>query len=271
MAYARGPTWPNIAGTPTDPTVAYVASARTIDIREESEITLQVVVAGGAAIAVQLLLEVSLDNETTWRPLHRITIPGAAIGTHDALVRLPQYCQCRMSARRWGGTANTLIFVTGTARLPASDLYLDGQPLELAGHQAAGIDCWSDGAGAAAATGAAFVSGPLLDTDWVPVGRATSGVLEITTVGATTSLELQIVESADDTVTEYSLEAVNNIVLGVVNTMPRVIQIQSGVGALAAGTYRREIDVTPGTAILVRAHDTGAAVDLLVRIRLYGR
>lgn len=269
-AFGRGPVWPDLAGTPTDPTAAFVSSSRVLELHEiEGDLACRVVISGVACRAIQLIAEVSTDG-LVWREVDRKTTLGTTIGTHQASLHLTTPCLARIKARRYGGSANTLLAVHADARRELGERLIDDQPLELAGHQPAGIICWSDGAGAADTLGANWAAGPVAAPHWIPVGVATHLVLEcVISAGPGASIEVGLLESPDDAITTYYEEVINSVAGGVVNQMPQARQLQSGAGTIIDGTYRAEFDVVPSTSVLVMARDAPPCVDLLARARFY--
>lgn len=270
--FGRGPLWPDSSGTPTDPTESFVASSYLAQIGLEEALQCRVIVAGDAARAVELRLEAYLDPSETWVEVGRHVILGASIGVHPVTVRVPEVSTVRMSVRRWGGSANTTVVVEAEARGMVPTLDRNGQPLELASHQADGIECWSDGSGSSASVPAgpgAHAPSPAAAADqlWVPVGCADTLVIEAEVGGAGDDwIELQVRESPDDTTTTLEAVAVDSVVDGAVDTEVASEQISGAVG-----TWRtREIAVRPGTALLVLAQRAGIkAATLLAHARLY--
>ena len=258
--FGRGPIWPDVAGTATQPTEAHVLSSRVLEIREEGELACRAVVTGVACRAIQLDVQVATDG-ATYGTVLRKTILGAAVGTHQATLRLPTPCLARVSARGWGIDADTRLVIHADARTYLGEQDLSGQPLDLAGHQAAGIECWGDGAGAAVAMAigpAAHVPEPqaAANQQWLPTGDADTLVIDWTAAtNIPVTVELLVRERSDG-VNVVEQPAVNSVIAGIVTQ--QIAQDQIVFGAL--GTRRsREISVRPGTEVLILAQYTGAA------------
>lgn len=270
-AFGRGTLWPS-SSTPADPTQTFTTSTTLAEINLEEALQCRVTVAGAAARAIELKLETYLDPDKTWVEVGRHVILGASIGVHPVTIRVPEVSTVRMSVRRWGGTVNTTVIVDAEARGMIPELTRLGQPLELAGHQADGIECWSDGSGGSASVPAgpwahAPSPAPAADQLWIPVGCADTLVIEAEVGGLGDDwIELQVRESPDDTTTTLGAVAVDTVTDGVVDTEVASEQISGTVG-----TWRtREIPVRPGTALLVLAQRAGTkAATLLAHARLY--
>jgi hypothetical protein len=228
-----------------------VLSTRELKIVDSTELLCRAAVTGEGCTAIELLIEIATDPGETWRIVERHTIPGACIGDHQASISISHDCLCRISARRLGGSANTLLVVHAEARSWLGKLTSDGQPLELAGHQEAGVICWSDGASGALALQLAYGLGPAVGGAWLAAGEANEIVLYATIAGPTTSVELQLEESLDVGVTSAILEASCVSVDG------------------ADGVYRLSWPVVPGGRYRLHAKRTGAAATMIATARAY--
>ena len=140
--------WPDAAGTPTDPDVAFatVGPGPTFEVHREREMLLILSCTGGAPRAMGLLIEVTQNGGTTWYPWAIRTMQSSAAATSvlGTRVTFPTDCEFRVSARRWGGTANSLLTVAAIAREDLPDLRYFGQPIDLGGQVEDGIECWGE-------------------------------------------------------------------------------------------------------------------------------
>lgn len=256
----RGYIWPDVAGTPSDPTASFVVGP-AFEVGIETDLVCEVAVATLAATAIEFLLEVSFDGETTWREHEIRAIPGASIATHRIVLHAPEHCAARLSARRIGGGANTDLTVHALARGAAGQPGRDGQPIELDEAGSAGVLAFHT-AGAAKALADAYATG-----DWIPIGPATEArVAFVLSGGPTTSTEFKVDMTPDGGTTVIPLPVVNALSgAGVVDIDSRVY-----VAAGADGTYSLpRLMVSPGTRIRVQAKKTGAAANCLARVYLF--
>ena len=253
MSFGQGPIWPDAAGTPTDPSVAYILSTRELEVVGSTELLCRGAVTGEGCTAIELLVEVATDPGETWRVVERRTIPGACIGNHQVSISLPYTCLCRLSARRLGGSVSTLLVVHAEARPWLGELTSDGQPLELAEHQEAGVVCWSDGAAppVAQALQLAYGLGPAVGGTWFDAAGANELVVYATLLGPTTSVEMQLEESLDNGVTSAMLDASEVSVDG------------------ANGTYRASWPCLSRGRYRLWAKRTGAAATMLALVRSF--
>ena len=272
--------WPDAAETPTNPTTTYTLSGVTFAIGEQEQWLfgkLTIPAGGTGDPGVRILFEVTVDGGTTWFEHSRVDIQNVAA---DALVdldyvfevRFPTHCTVRASVRDMGGDADTTLSINGTLRAWSVGLGKNDQPLELESVQTEGALAWHN-AGAAEAVGNAGLAVSTSGT-WIPVGEATEMVIQaVTTGGPPTSLEMDVQETTQDIAIPTvfaSLPVVNTVIAGNVNTFPGEEQLQSAAGTLADNTYMsRPIAVRPGTMIRLRAERTGAAVNLLARVKFY--
>ena len=256
----RGYIWPDVAGTPTDPSAAFVVGP-VFEIGIETDLVCEVAVATLAATAVEFLLEVSFDGQTTWREHEIRSIPGASIATHRIVLHAPEHCAARLSARRIGGGANTDLTVHALARGAAGQPGRDGQPIELDEAGSAGVLAFHT-AGATKALADAFAAG-----DWIPVGPATEARVRFTlSGGATTSADFSIDMTPDGGTTIVPLPVINALSgAGLADVDDR---IYVGPGTDGEHTLPR-LQVSPGTRIRIRAKKTGAASSCLARVYLY--
>lgn len=273
---ARQFAWPDAAGTPTDPgaTFAAVGAGPVYEVGEERDVLLVCAVTGADCRAIQIQVEAGITTAgvAAWYPYCVRTILGTVIGSHATVVKLPAGARVRVSARRFGGTANTRLTIRAQARVDVGEPNYNGQPLELARHQSVGIECWGDGAGAAVAPPAspAYAPNPAAAGSQlrIPTGEADTLVIRYTVaVLSATTIEFVVQESVDDGATFRALPAVSTVVGGVIDTD---VGQESPSGVI--GTYiTREIAVRPGTLIRVDAQRTGggAGTTLLAYAHLY--
>lgn len=260
----HGYCWPDAAGTPTDPTVAYAVDGVAMYCQLATKIYFAVDVAGTACTAIQL--EVSLGNmiagTLAWGEVSEISVIGAGVGTHLCVFEAPESSWVRVSARRVGGDANTTVTIWGELRrLGTETIGVDRQPPELFGAQRDGVILWDNGAGAADATGNAYALGPAGTGHWTPVGCATEWVLRATlTGGPSTTIELMIEESPDMTTVSGFQEVVSSVSAGIDRRQPAEVQING-----ANGSYLVQLQTRPGSYLRVWAKDTGASSNMIVR------
>lgn len=258
-AFGRGPIWPDILGTLGTPTEALVVSTRELEIREEGALACRLVITGAACRAVVLEGQESTDGQV-WRTTTRKTILGATIGIHQAVLRFTMPCLARVLARRYGIDPDTRLVVTADARNELGDRFIDSQPLELAGHQPVGVECWGDGVGGAVAMAAGPAAhvpapAPAADQQWLPTGEADTLVVDWTVaVAAPVTVELEVRERAVGSAIEVEQPAVNNVIAGVI--AQQIAQEQLVFGAIDV-RRSREIAVRPNTEVLLLAQYTG--------------
>jgi hypothetical protein len=223
------------------------------------------------------MVEVLLDPAAVlWSPCAVKTIPCSAGATAvvGSRISLPERCQYRVSVRRVGGTANTLVAIRSWQRQIMPQFQRNNDPVELLYHQQNGIECWGTGGGAHAhpAAGPAYAPEPAAAADQlrIPVGEANTLVITYAVAAnAATTIEFVVQESRDQGATFQPRQAVNSVVAGVVN---QTVALESVTGAI--GTFEtREISITPGTTIRIDAQRTGggAGTELLAYARLYRR
>jgi hypothetical protein len=276
---ARQFVWPDAAGTPTDPgtTFAAVGPGVVYEIGQETDLALILSVSGGNMRAVQVLVEIGITaaGVETFYEFARRTIPGAPIGTYLTRVKVPTGGRIRVSARRFGGSVNSLLTIAAQTRYDLGLPNFDGQPLELAAEQVAGIECWSDGAGAhehPAASPAYAASPAAPNLQIIPVGDADTLVIEyVVSALAATTIEFVVLESADDGTTFRPRPAISSVVAGVVDTDAAIESCTGAIPAAGVRAITREIDVTPGTQIVIAAQRVGggAGTALIAWARLY--
>lgn len=275
MTISPGPVWPDLAGTATDPTVAYTDSSRVLVPGTEGEVHCLCTLTGTQPRALQLRAAVSYWGQVNYIPVEQRTIlcDGTTAAYYTTLRGLPHDCEAIISARRWGGDATTRLVVRGYARSSVGVHSFDGQPEELALHQALGVEAWSDGAGVAVALPAgpgAHAPSPAgaAAQQWIPTGEADTLSIDFDVSGvACTTVELEVRESTDDVVTTAEQMAVNSVVGGVIGQSVAQEQVPGTI----ARHQTRLIAVRPGTAILILAQRTGGAAGTLGlgRVRLY--
>ena len=259
--FGTGFIWPLAAGTPADPTVAYIASTKIIQLLNERHLSCNVLVTVADCTAIELLFEESIDGETTWRRVHEVSIPGAVVGVHRCSVDLPEASAIRVSARRLGGTAASRLSVSAEARPRGQAYGRNRQPIELEAAQDAGVLAWHDGAGVADSLTAAYVAG-----DWVPVGPATEATLNcaVDTPVALASVDIQIDVTPDEGTTVTPVDAINNVAGGIIDRDDN----QNALPA-TAGNHMLRFTVEPGTRVRASAKRTGNGANLLAILRLY--
>jgi hypothetical protein len=277
MSIGKVFVWPDLVGTPTDPDTAFatVGPGPVVEIGDESELTLELRCTAGVPRAWDVLVEVSFDAQTSWLPwyLSSVQCSTGATDTGGCRLELPRNCEARVSVRRWGGTANSRLAVYAVARKNMPEPHCYGQPLNLVNHQFAGIECWSDGAGAPVLppiAPAAHLPEPQAAATQlrIPTGEADTLVIEYTVSAlACTTVQFEVRESTDDFGSTAEDPVINWVNAGVVS---QSVAQESCTGAL--GTWKtRRIEVDPGTAFVVLAQITGggAATRLIARARLY--
>ena len=255
----RGYVWPVAAGTPADPTAAYVLGPE-FSVGPETELACRVAVTVAEATALEMRLDISVDAGTTWTEHSVHAIPGATVATHAVVLSPPEHCLVRLAVRRIGGGATTRVSVYAQARRDQGKGGRYGQPPELAVAGSSGMVCLSN-AGAVLALDVAHTAGP-----WLPVGPATEAMIRYTLSGGpTTSCDVKIDWSPDGGTTVVPLPAVNAIAAGSVDHDDALY-----VGPGSNGEHMVPlVTVTPGTHIRVSAKRTGAAVNGLFRAYLY--
>ncbi len=287
--FPQGYIWPQAgvgvgknqaAPAPVSLTAAFVPSTFTFEVHEKSRIFCMPTLALGGTEdpGLQIRVDVSFDAGVTWLPGFKIiSIPALVVGVSGCFIDLPDNwhgATWRIACRDMRADADTAIVVYAEAVVRGGDSVshcVEDQPIELAAVMTAGVDGWH-AAGAAAALTANFSLLPAAPNPWwVPVGRANE--LEVwgtTTGGPPTSVEIIVEESMDDGVTIATIPAINSIAAGIVNMFPGQIQFQSAAGTLADGTYvSHRVPVQPGSWVRLQAKRTGAAVNLLARMRLF--
>jgi len=278
MAFGRGWIWPTGPAAPVAPaalTGLYAESTHEMEIGVERYLICVATLAAGGVEDPGLCVRVDVSFDvgvTWWLGYDYVQIPGYTVGDHRFLLELPQNCLARIACRDVVQDPDTTCQIYAAARMhPIMDRE-GGQPLLLEVAATDGVLAWHDGLGAAAALGLAYALGPPAPANpwWVPTGNATEAEILCTTVGATTSAMFLVEESCDEGVVVATPAAVNAVVAGVEQCMPRQIQIQSAAGALAAGTYASpRFPVNPGTWLRLQAQCTGAPVDCIAWIRLF--
>jgi hypothetical protein len=256
-----GQVWPSESGAAADPGTSFTASSRIFRLGEESALLCKAVVSAGACRALEVLTEYSTNNGTDWEIASKVAIPGGTLGQHPFGIELPGDNRgevwLRMSVRRYGGSAATRVVVNATVVDTIGDLQVEGQPLELAGHQSAGIECWSDGAGAAAllpntpaiAPGPAAPAGSI---QWIPSGNANTIELDVTiSTSDAATVELQIWESPDNLTTTFVETIDTGSLAGIV---PERVRSEQIVGTI--GHRKATLPVTPNRMICVAAQYT---------------
>ena len=267
--------WPDEAGTATDPdtTFATVGNGPVYDVGTERELVLDATVTGSFVRAIEIMVEIQL-NSGSWYPWVIKAAQGTNVATDHIGFKttLPNNTRFRVSARRFGGNANTRLVIDGWLREAMGELSYYGQPVELVNHQLVGIECWGSGAGAHdhPAAGPNYAPAPAAAADQlrIPTGEADTLVIRYAVAAlAATTIEFVVQESIDDGTTFRPLQAVNSVVAGVVS---QTLAQESCTGAI--GTFiSREISVRPGTLIRVDAQRTGggANTELLAYAHLY--
>ena len=282
--FPQGYIWPSAgvgvgknqaAPAPQSLTAAYVPSTFTFEVNDKSRIFAMPILAVGGTEdpALQIRVDLSWDTGTTWLPAYKIiSIPGLTVGTHGCFIDLPDNwhgATWRIACRDMLADADTAIIVYAEAMVRGADNVshcVEDQPIELATAMIEGVIAYHL-AGAAVALTANFAA----SGSWIPVGRANEAEVWITTTGGPpTSVEVIVEESMDDATTAATIPVINAVAAGIANLYPGQIQYQSGAGTLANDTYvSHRVPVQPGSWIRLQAKRTGAAVNMLGRVRLF--
>lgn len=264
----HGYCWPDAAGTPTDPTAAFAVVGVPMYFQTATRLYVVATVSGVSAEGIQVEVELGtmISGSLGYVTVGYLTMVHGAAGAHIAVFDVPENSWVRLTPRRVGGAANTLLSLWVEPRSKTEALGgLDGQPIELLGAQLDGVVMFDDGAGGAEALGTpAFALGPAGAGYWLPVGVADELRLVITLSGGpTTNAQIMIQESPDMTLAPYQ-EVISSVSGGVDDRDPGIVQING-----ADGDYLVRHPVQPGTYIRVWMRRVGAAASAIVRAYPY--